>query len=222
MIFSSRVIPGNEQAVHKVQNQLVRRGVDIVTWRDEMIHVSGHPARDELRRMYGLVRPRIAIPVHGELLHMKAHAKLAEECQVPQSVVAENGQAVRLSSERAEVRGTVWSGRLAWLDGEAVSLADPIMKERKRLLYDGAVVVSIVMSDRGELMADPSVIVLGVAAPLEDDWADLIENAINRVPKKARRDEVVVEESIRTAVRKAFSALDKKPVVKVQISIIDE
>jgi ribonuclease J len=222
VIYSSRIIPGNERAVHKVQNQLVRNGIEVVTWRDEMIHVSGHPARDELRRMYGLVRPRVALPVHGELLHMKAHAKLAEECQVPLTVVAENGQAVRFTSDGAAVAGRVESGRLAWLDNRVVSLSDAMMKERKRVYYDGAVSVALVLDDAGTVLDDPQVATFGVSNPLSDDrdWADLIDSAVNRLPKKARRDVVVVEEAVRAAVRKAFTALDKKPVVKVQISVV--
>ena len=201
VIYSSRVIPGNEHAVHKVQNQLVRMGVEIITWREENIHVSGHPAREELRRMYGLIRPRIAIPVHGELMHMNAHAKLAEECQVPQAVLVENGAALKFSDGKAEVMGHVWSGRLAWLDGRAIAMTDPIIKERKKLLFEGAVVVAVVLDDQG-VADDPQVTMLGVTDPLENahrkvgkdrDWDWIISNAIDRLPKKARRDEAVIE-----------------------------
>jgi len=225
VIYSSRIIPGNERAVHKVQNQLVRKGIEVITWRDEMIHVSGHPARDELRRMYGLVRPRIAIPVHGELLHMKAHAKLAEECQVPMSVVAENGQAIRFSGDSAKVMGSVWSGRLAWVDHRVVSYADPMLREKKKVFYDGAVVVALVLDDDGNIAADPLVTVLGVSDPLQGardrGWSETIESAVSRLPKKARRDDVVVEEAVRSAVRRAFVGLDRKPLVKVQISAVE-
>lgn len=222
VIFSSRVIPGNEQAVHKVQNQLVRLGVEVVTWRDDQVHVSGHPARGELRRMYGLIRPRIAVPVHGELLHMHAHARLAEECQVPQAVLAENGAAVRFRDGKAEVMGAVWNGRLAWLDGRVVSLGDPVLKERKKLLYEGAVVVSLALDDVG-LVDDPQVSVLGVPDPLDArdrGWDWVITNAIERLPRKARRDESVVDEAVRGAVRKAFAPTGRKPLVKVHVSLV--
>lgn len=228
VVFSSRVIPGNEQAVHKVQNQLIRLGVEIVTWRDEDIHVSGHPARDELRRMYGLIRPRIAIPVHGELMHMNAHAKLAEECQVPQAVLVENGAALKFADGRAEVMGNVWSGRLAWLDGRTVALNDPIIKERKKLLFEGAVVVSVALDEDG-LADDPQVTLLGIGDPLENkgfkgkdgrDWDWVVSNAIERLPKKARRDDAVIEEAVRSAVRKVFAPTGRKPLVKVHISLV--
>jgi ribonuclease J len=228
VIFSSRVIPGNEHAVHKVQNQLIRSGVEIVTWRDEHIHVSGHPARDELRRMYGLIRPRIAIPVHGELMHMSAHAKLAKECQVPQAVLVENGAALKFSDGTAEVMGNVWSGRLALLDGRTVALTDPIIKERKKLLFEGAVVVSVVLDDEG-LVDDPQITLLGLTDPLENpkrrvaqdrDWDWVISNAVERLPKKARRDDAVIEDAVKSAIRKVFAPTGRKPLVKVHISLV--
>jgi ribonuclease J len=214
-IFSSRVIPGNEQAVHKVQNQLIRLGVELVTWRDEHIHVSGHPAKEELRRMYGLIRPRIAVPVH---------AKLALECQVPQAVRLENGQALKFADGRAEVMGAVWAGRWAWLDGEAVPLNDPTMRERKRLLYDGAVVVSLAMDEDGQLTDDPQISLLGIGDPLAKErdrgWEWVLANAVERLPKKARRDDAVVEEAVRGAVRKVFVPMGRKPLVKVHIAAV--
>ena len=228
VIFSSRVIPGNDQAVHKVQNQLIRTGVDIVTWREERIHVSGHPARDELRRMYGLIRPRIAIPVHGELMHMNAHAKLAKECQVPQAVLVENGTALKFSDGTAEIMGNVWNGRLALLDGRTVALTDPIIKERKKLLFEGAVVVSVVLDNDG-LVDNPQITLLGLTDPLENpnrrvaqdrDWNWIISNAVERLPKKARKDDAVIEDAVKSAVRKVFAPTGRKPLVKVHISLV--
>ena len=217
VIFSSRVIPGNEKAIAKVQNHLAKLGVEIVTTRDHFIHVSGHPARDELRHMYQMIRPKIAIPVHGEAMHMRAHAKLAEECQVPQAVLVENGTAVKFENGRGKVMGTVWSGRLAFEDGEVVPFASAMLRDRKRMFYDGAVVATVVLDDDGEMVGDPAVSVLGMNDPVgEEDWDEVLDRAVNRLPKKARRDDVVVEEAVRSAVRKAF-APKRKPVVKVHV-----
>ncbi len=104
VIFSSRIIPGNEKSIGRLQNALARLGVEIVTEQDHFVHVSGHPARDELVRMYQMVRPQIAIPVHGEARHLLAHAQLAGECQVPQPLIIENGDMVRLGSGGAADR----------------------------------------------------------------------------------------------------------------------
>jgi ribonuclease J len=219
VIFSSRAIPGNEKAISKVQNQLAKIGVEVVTTRDHLIHVSGHPARDELRRMYQMVRPKIAIPVHGEAMHMKAHAELARECQVPQTLLVENGAAVQFAGERAEIAGTVWSGRIAWEDGQPVPFASPMLRDRKRMFYDGAVVVTVAVDDAGALAGEPQVSVLGMLDPVDGrrgGWAAVLESAIERLPKKSRRDDLVVEEAVRAGVRRAFAPA-RKPVVKVHL-----
>ncbi len=215
-VFSSRVIPGNEKAIHKVQNLLAGLGVELVTARDHFIHVSGHPARDELRRMYQTVRPRIAIPVHGETMHMRAHAALAAECQVPQQVLVENGSAVKFDNGRAQVVGHVWSGRMTYEDGKVLSFSDPILRDRKRMFYEGAATATVVLDDAGVVLGDPQVSVLGVVDPDDaDGWAEVLERAVTRLPKRARADDDAVEEAIRSAVRKNFSP--RKPVVKVHL-----
>ena len=220
VVFSSRVIPGNEKAIAKVQNHLAKLGVEVVTTRDHFIHVSGHPARDELRRMYQMIRPQIAIPVHGEAMHMRAHAALAKECQVPHTVLVENGAAVKFENGKARVAGTVWSGRLAWEDGAVVPFASPMLRDRKRMFYEGAVVATVVLDEDGELLGEPQVAVLGMADPLVEEadygWDYILTNAVNRLPKKARRDDDAVEEVVKSGVRKAF-APKRKPVVKVHV-----
>ena len=122
-IFSSRIIPGNELSVGRLHNALSSRGIEVITDREADIHVSGHPARDELVRMYQWVRPRIALPVHGELRHMVEHAALARACQVPETIVAPNGTLVRLAPGPAEIIDHVAVGRLA-RDGDGVVPTD--------------------------------------------------------------------------------------------------
>ena len=220
VVFSSRVIPGNEKAIAKVQNHLAKLGVEIVTTRDHFIHVSGHPARDELRRMYQMIRPAIAIPVHGEAMHMRAHAILAKECQVPQTVSVENGTAVKFENGKARIAGTVWSGRLALEDGAVVPFASAMLRDRKRMFYEGAAVATVVLDEDGEVLGEPEVAVLGMADPLEGrrdrGWDFILSTAVNRLPRKARRDDDAVEEVVRAGVRKVF-APRRKPVVKVHI-----
>jgi ribonuclease J len=218
-VFSSRVIPGNEKAIQRVHNLLVGLGVELVTTRDHFIHVSGHPAQNELRRMYQMVRPRIAVPVHGEAIHMRAHANLAKECQVPQTVLVENGAALRFHDGKAEVMGQVWRGRMAYEDGRVLSFADPVLRDRKRTFYEGAVTATVVLNDAGAVMADPLVSVLSIVDPLDDDdgeaWAEILESAVQRLPKRARADDDAVEDAVRSAIRRAMSP--RKPVVKVHV-----
>ena len=220
VIFSSRSIPGNEKSIARVQNALAKANVDVVTAKHFPIHVSGHPARGELRRMYQMIRPKIAIPVHGEAMHMRAHAALAEECQVPQAIRVENGLAVKFDGNRGRIAGAVWSGRMAFEDGEVVPFASGMLRDRKRIFYEGAAVATVALDDTGEVLDDPQVVVLGINDPLADEddrgWHYVVESALNRIPKKARRDDVVVEEAVRSAVRKVF-APKRKPVVKVHI-----
>jgi len=144
-IFSSRVIPGNERSVGRLQNALTARGVEVITDHDADIHVSGHPARDELVRVYQWIRPKIALPVHGEVRHMIEHAALARACQVPETIVAPNGTLVRLAPGPAEIIDHVTAGRLA-RDGDRVVPVDGAsLRERRKLLWNGAAAASLVI-----------------------------------------------------------------------------
>lgn len=223
VVFSSRVIPGNEKSIFKLQNQLARLGVDIITAKNAPIHVSGHPARDEMRRMYGMIRPHTAIPVHGEYMHMRAHAALALECQVPQAIQVENGSAVRLAPGDPEVAGEVWAGRMSWEGTKAVPFWDPVLRDRKKMFYGGSVVVSVVLEDDGHLATDAQVSVLGIVDPLEakgeDALAIEIESAIERLPGRTKRDDGVIEEAVRRCVRRIFSGGQMgKPLIKVHVA----
>jgi ribonuclease J len=144
-IFSSRVIPGNERAIGRLHNALVRRGVEVITEHDHFVHVSGHPARDELQRMYGAVRPTIALPVHGEARHLRAQALLAADCRVPQPLVTRNGEVVKLAPGPAAVIGEVPTGRLA-ADGKALlDAAGETLKSRQRMTFNGVALATIVL-----------------------------------------------------------------------------
>ncbi len=163
VIFSSRTIPGNERAIGRLQNALVRLGVDIITEHDHFVHVSGHPAQDELERMYRAVRPRVALPVHGEARHLRAQAQLADACGVPQIIVTRNGEIVRLAPGPAAVIGEVPTGRLV-ADGKAlIDAGDETLKSRQRMNFNGAALATIVLDGDGRLAAPPVVTVQGLA-----------------------------------------------------------
>jgi ribonuclease J len=143
VIFSSRIIPGNERSIGRLQNQLAKRGVEIVTEHDHFVHVSGHPAQDELTQMYQMVRPRIAVPVHGEARHLIAHAQLARDCQVPETVIAQNGAMVRLAPGPATVIDNVAVGRLV-ADGKQLRpLGSMALKSRQRMGFNGTAVATV-------------------------------------------------------------------------------
>ena len=223
VIFSSRVIPGNEVAIAGVQNALTRRGVKMVTWKDDLVHISGHPARDELACMYTLARPRIAVPVHGEARHLVAHAELARQCQVAEAVVAENGAVVRLAPGAAGIIDHVPVGRL-YVDGKRLLPADgAVVRQRARALHGGAAVVTVVLDDVG-LAAEPELTTIGLLDGADGDGAteETVRNAIRReidgMAARLQRDDDAVREAVRLAARRVFrESLGKKPVTTVHL-----
>lgn len=222
-LFSSRAIPGNEKLIGRMQNQLMRAGVRVVTDRDAPIHVSGHPCRDELAAMYQWIRPRVAVPVHGEHLHMTAHAQLARDCQVPFAIVPENGQIIRLDlPEGPAVVDHVQAGRWAVDGGRLLPMDGAVVRGRAKLLWNGAVVATVVVDRKGRLMADPKVSAPGLIDPddpddeLAEDLIEAVRGAVARVPDKAP-DEAVAE-AARRAVRKLVNQrLGKKPHADIHV-----
>lgn len=220
-IFSSRVIPGNERSVGRLQNALMARGVEVITDREADIHVSGHPARDELVRVYQWVRPRIALPVHGEVRHMVEHAALARACQVPETIVAPNGTLVRLAPGPAEIIDHVPVGRLA-RDGDGlVPLDGSSLRERRKLLWNGSAAATLVIDGKGRAVAPPKVSLRGIED--EDGMlakaivASLREMLADLSPSE-RSDDGRIEEAARQAVRRVVRAhLGKKPLTDVHI-----
>ncbi len=222
VIFSSREIPGNEVGISRLQNRLVRRGIKVITAKDHFIHVSGHPAHDELVEMYQAVKPKISIPVHGELRHLTAHAALAQECQVQETVINENGGMIRIAPGPAVVVEQVPSGRLALEGGRLVKLDGELVRGRARGLFNGTATVTVVLNAKGELVADAQLSSTGLLEPdeydFEDDILDAAEAAVEHLSNKARRDDDQVAEAVRIAVRREFRAKFKKsPVTTVHM-----
>lgn len=220
-VFSSRVIPGNERAVGRLQNELLARGVEVITDQDVDIHVSGHPARDELVRVYQWVRPKIAVPVHGEIRHMVEHAALAKTCQVPETVLAPNGTLVRLAPGPATVVDHVHAGRLA-RDGDVVTPVEgDALRERRKLLWNGAASATLVIDAQGRPLANPKVSLRGIA----DSEGELVRAAVTALEETLadlnaaeRRDDGRIQEAARQAVRRVVRAhLGKKPLTDVHI-----
>jgi ribonuclease J len=221
-IFSSRVIPGNERAVGRLQNALMARGVEVINdGPDAHIHVSGHPAREELVRMYQWVRPKIALPVHGEMRHMIEHAALARDCQVPETVLAPNGTLVRLAPGPAKVIDHVHAGRLA-RDGDGlIELDGEVLRERRKLMWNGAAAATLVIDAQGRAKADPVVSLRGI----DDEDGELADAIIAGLKEMLadlgaaeRRDNGRIEDAARQAVRRIVrSHLGKKPLTDVHI-----
>jgi len=225
VIFSSRVIPGNEASIFELQNMLSERGVDIITERERHVHVSGHPCRDELRQMYAWVKPRIAIPVHGERRHLVEHAAFAKSLQVPHALPGRNGDLIRITKDGASVVDEVKSGRL-YVDGNLLSEAEETgIRERRSMALAGYVTVAMVIDGQGGLISGPDVRVSGLPETrelTEDHWFDLIadtaESAFDRLKRRDRGDEAQVEEMVRRAVRRELNRIwGKKPQVDIMV-----
>lgn len=209
VIFSSRVIPGNERSIFRIQNDLARKGIEIVTSHDHFVHVSGHPAQDELRELFRRVQPKIAIPVHGEFRHLQAHAALAEDCGIEKTLVIENGNVVKIDADMPCVIDQVFTGRLAWEGKRTVPMNSEVVQSRKRALFNGSAVASIVVDKDGYLLSDPVITTEGLLDPDGDDdlWDslfDVIHNTIDAMSKRDRKDDEVIEETIRINVRRWF------------------
>ena len=222
-IFSSRIIPGNEKAINRLQNALVRLGVEIVTEEDHFVHVSGHPARDELVRMYQMVRPKIAIPVHGEARHLIAHAQLAGECQVQQPLVIQNGDMVRLASSGAAVVDEVPVGRLA-SDGKGLLPLDgAALKDRRRTTFNGTAVATLALDRQGRLVAPPAISLIGMVEPAvaEETMPALrgaLERLVDELPAGSRRDDAAVRDAARRALRRVLNErFGKRPLVDIHV-----
>lgn len=222
-VFSSRVIPGNETAIFELQNALAEAGIQVITDHDHDIHVSGHPGRGELVQMYQWVRPRVAIPVHGEARHLAAHAEIAKECQVPQQIVGHNGAVIRLAPGEPGIVGEVPSGRLVYDGRRILSRDSPVLKGRQKLMFNGAVAVTLVLDERGALDGGPEISTVGLYEPQEEREAIpeleiAIEDAVHRLGKRERKDDGAVGEAAAQAVRRTVNRLlGKKPMTMVHV-----
>jgi len=212
VLFSSRQIPGNELSIGRIQNRLAEAGVKLVTDRQSMIHVSGHPGRPELETLYGWLRPQILLPVHGEIRHMKEQARLGLSCGIPKAVFQKNGDLVRLAPDHPGKFGEVRAGRLV-LDGDIITPSDgEAMVMRRRIAYNG--VVSVAADRKG------NVEVSAMGLPLDEDYAEFVEEARRDVAEALRRvkkgDRESRSEACRLAARRAATRWSgKRPQVQV-------
>jgi len=222
VIFSSRIIPGNEVAIGRIMNQLSDLGVNIVTEKQAHVHVSGHPGRPELTQMYDWVRPEIVVPVHGEARHLAEHARLALSHGVPKAVVQKNGDVIRLAPGEPEKIGEERVGRLI-LDGDVILPADgATIGERRKISVNGLITVSLAIGKDGRLAGAPQVRPFGV--PVEEDRGDFIADASDAAGRAFSQgaDEDKMREAVRLAVRRCATLwTGKKPIVEVILLKID-
>ncbi len=225
VIFSSKIIPGNEVPIYSMQNRLAERGVRIITEHDHFVHVSGHPCRDDLARLYSWVKPEVVVPMHGEMRMLIEHRAFAKAHGAREAVIAPNGTLVRLAPDPAEAIGTVPHGTVH-LDGRVLAPADsPALAMRRRIAFNGAIVVTVVVDERGALLDDPRVVPLGVPeeiAEIEETVADdlsvRIEDAVEALSRSDLKSDAMIEEAARKAVRGPMRGLwGKRPPIHVEV-----
>jgi ribonuclease J len=228
VIFSSRTIPGNEKAVTRVLNNLAQLGCEILTDADALVHVTGHPRREELKQMYAWLRPRVAIPMHGEARHLREHARLAKAAGVPEVHTLMDGQMMRIAPEPSAVIDEAPVGRL-FRDGRLIVSADegPV-RERRKLSFVGIVAVAIVLNRRGGVVGEPEAALDGIPTDtargesMEGLVLDAVDGTLASIPQAKRRDPALVRDAVKRAVRAAVErAWGKRPIAKVLITVVD-
>ena len=224
VIYSSRSIPGNERSIIDTQNRLIDMGVKIITDHDALVHVSGHPRRNDLKKMYEWVRPKILVPVHGEALHLAAQTALGRQAGIKTVAEIRNGDMLKLAPEPAEIIDEVPVGQI-YKDGNLIGNEDEMgISERRKLSYVGHVAVSFLLDKHYNLVEMPEVVTFGL--PETDDEGELfddiisntIETTIDSIPRARRKDDEVIHEAVRRSIRATINEKwGKKPVCTVFI-----
>ena len=225
IIFSSRKIPGNENAIMKVQNRFLDMGVEIITDDNKNIHVSGHPSKDELVDMYSYIKPKISIPVHGTREHIDAHAELAHQCQVPQIIKPKNGDVIKLSGPNPSVVSKIDFTCNVYDAGEIVPINNERFTVRRHSLWNGFVCVSIVINEEGYLASPPKISQVGVSDSnsMKNFLVNIslnIENLIDENSAKIlKSDDDIIVFKIKKLIRSEFkSTFLKRPTIIIHIN----
>ncbi|WP_375646062.1 ribonuclease J [Bartonella sp. TT29SHDZB] len=222
VIYSSRSIPGNEKAIIEVQNRFIDLGIKIITNEDALVHVSGHPRRSELLQMYDWIKPQILVPVHGEAMHLKAQATLARQAGIKTVIDIRNGHMLRLAPEPVEVIDQVPVGRI-YKDGCLIGDEDELgIRERRKLSYAGHVTISLHINSKHELLGDIGLTTFGLpesngkGESLKDILLDIVENTVYNIPRMKQKNNELIREATRRAVRAAVHEIwQKKPICTV-------
>ncbi len=223
VIFSSKIIPGNEKKLSKLHNQLVRDGMEVISEENEFVHVSGHPNRDEMKDMYNWIKPKCVIPVHGEHRHLVEHINFAKEMQVPHPVLVENGDIVKIfPGDKPEVYDKAPSGRL-YLDGNiSVDEESQSIKDRKNLSSNGYLEVSILITAKGNIHKNPILSFRGLPINEKEDFIYGLEDEIEKTTKafkiSNKQQEHNLIDALKIACRKfAKEKTGKKPFTNINL-----
>ncbi len=228
VIFSSKIIPGNDKKIFRLFNSFVKEGVEVITEKDKFVHVSGHPSVDELKKMYELIAPIAVIPVHGEPAHIHEQAKLARSCGIKNTVEPENGSVISIEKNGSRLIGKVHSGYLAVDGNYLINTDSPIFRERRRMRDSGVISAFLALDKKGSLLAGPSLSSFGIVDPKEDgQFLDIVKEEI--VKTLAGRGESYggnirteeLEKNLRALIKRILkNEFNKQPLIDVKLEII--
>jgi len=227
VIFSSRMIPGNEVGINNMMNKLIYKGVDVIVPKGNNIHVSGHPAKDELTLMYSWIKPNRSIPVHGEAVHISAHAEIASDCGVKDILKIKNGSLVDITNEKGKVINVLKNGKVALNGNELIPTDSRFFKERKRMLYNGVISINILISNTGDLLELPRIKMLAVLNLLDEAslllLSEFLEDQLRPfIPIKKPRQNDVKDFIKKKMKRYLENNFNKSPSIILDIIYIDE
>ena len=224
VIFSSRIIPGNEKRLFKIFNDFSKNDINVLSEENSMIHVSGHPAREDLKKMYNWIKPKILIPVHGEQRHMAEHINFAKEMGVKFPIKVSNGEIIRLSPGEPKVVDKVTWGRV-YLDGKVLIDNDsPVLKERRNMAANGYMEITVLISKNGQIKNNPVITIKGVplidedASEIEYDLEDIVMDTCKTFNLNNSKQEKNLIDTLKGNCRKLINDKSgKKPLVNINL-----
>ena len=224
VIFSSRIIPGNEKRLFKIFNDFSKNDINVLSEENSMIHVSGHPARDDLKKMYNWIKPKILIPVHGEQRHMTEHINFAKEMGVKFPIKVSNGEIIRLSPGEPNVVDKVTWGRI-YLDGKVLIDNDsPVLKERRNMAANGYMEITVLISKNGQIKNNPVITLKGIplidddASEIEYDLEDIVMDTCKTFNLNNSKQEKNLIDTLKGNCRKLINDKSgKKPLVNINL-----
>ena len=225
VIFSSKEIPGNERAIGRLKNQLSARGVEILTEKESFVHVSGHPAQDELSCIYDWLKPKLLVPIHGETRHLRTHVKFAKNNNVSDALMVENGSVLRIYPGPAEIVGEVKTGRKAVFGRELIPVESTIIKTRRQMALSGMAVVTISMDGNGNIVNEPLISLPGLQEIKRDKEDDLLSILIeevmydvNNLRQGSRQNNKIVEKTAGRTIRRVLKEeRGVRPIIQIHL-----
>jgi ribonuclease J len=224
VIFSSRIIPGNEKKLYSMHNILVRRGINVISEENAFIHVSGHPGREEMHEMYDWIRPQISVPVHGEHRHLKEHYNFAKEKKIKQPALIENGDVLKIFPGKAEIINKVNSGKLLVDGNKLIDEESTSLRDRKNISFNGLMDISLIVSKDGNIDRSPLINLRGL--PINDhelneikyEIEDKIFDVCKSFSLNNKNQESSLLDNLKKSLRKIIQfRLSKKPFTNINI-----